>query len=328
MFCKFVGFLILYFFLDVFAILAMMKKIFPSFKLFPLFILGNPRSGTSLLRIMLTCHPEICIPPECGFAQWLYGKYKNWQLGPKSYKFIAKDFVNDLKNSKKIETWNLNFREIEKQISSQQPECYADLVYTVYLQFMLQTKINASILGDKNNYYIKHLDILNSIFPNASYLFIVRDGRDIACSYRGLHKIKTKSIYKPVLPTAIDKIAAEWSRNNKAAVNFLSAIDRQRWHAITYEELIKKPENTLNRICSWLNIAFSTEMLDFHKHNRELKIEPIQTLDWKTKTLQPLDPQNIGKFRINLSPSEIMRFEEISFEMMKHFSYKFICLKQ
>ena len=40
-----------------------------------LFIIGNPRSGTSLLRLMLTCHPEIVIPPESHFFLWLEEKY-------------------------------------------------------------------------------------------------------------------------------------------------------------------------------------------------------------------------------------------------------------
>ena len=42
-----------------------------------LFIIGNPRSGTSLFRIMLSCHPEIIVPPECGFIQWWHDKYQN-----------------------------------------------------------------------------------------------------------------------------------------------------------------------------------------------------------------------------------------------------------
>ncbi len=38
----------------------------------PIIVLGNPRSGTTMFRLMLTAHSEICIPPECGFFQWYY----------------------------------------------------------------------------------------------------------------------------------------------------------------------------------------------------------------------------------------------------------------
>jgi Sulfotransferase family len=44
----------------------------------PVFIIGNPRSGTTLLRLMLTCHPHLVIPPEGGFAVWLHDEYHAW----------------------------------------------------------------------------------------------------------------------------------------------------------------------------------------------------------------------------------------------------------
>lgn len=44
----------------------------------PIFILGNPRSGTTLLQLMLACHPRLAVPPECGFALWLYDRYGDW----------------------------------------------------------------------------------------------------------------------------------------------------------------------------------------------------------------------------------------------------------
>jgi hypothetical protein len=54
------------------------------------FIIGNPRSGTSLLRIMLNSHSSMVVPPECGFIQWWYQKYKDW---PSNY--TINDFVKN-----------------------------------------------------------------------------------------------------------------------------------------------------------------------------------------------------------------------------------------
>ena len=42
------------------------------------FILGNPRSGTTLLRVILHSHENIIVPPECGFLTWLYKDYYDW----------------------------------------------------------------------------------------------------------------------------------------------------------------------------------------------------------------------------------------------------------
>lgn len=47
----------------------------------PVFIIGSPRSGTTLLRLMMNSHPRIVVPPECGFAVWWYEKYQHWKGG-------------------------------------------------------------------------------------------------------------------------------------------------------------------------------------------------------------------------------------------------------
>ena len=58
----------------------------------PVFIIGNPRSGTTLIRLMLTCHPQIVIPPESGFLVTLYPKYVNFGGSEKE----LGEFANDL----------------------------------------------------------------------------------------------------------------------------------------------------------------------------------------------------------------------------------------
>ena len=67
----------------------------------PFFILGNPRSGTTLLRLMLDAHPKMTVPPECGFIVWFYDKYKSWSDSDKSTLNIQM-FIEDLQTAKKI----------------------------------------------------------------------------------------------------------------------------------------------------------------------------------------------------------------------------------
>ncbi len=76
----------------------------------PFFIIGNPRSGTTLLRLMLNNHPLISVPPECGFAVWLYEKYKAENFLDKS---IVRNFIADVVKSRKFETWGIDKEAIE-----------------------------------------------------------------------------------------------------------------------------------------------------------------------------------------------------------------------
>ena len=82
----------------------------------PLFVIGNPRSGTTLLRLMLTCHPAVIIPPECGFVIWLKRKYFNWALADSGNTAIVNELVNDLFECRKFETWELDQASVSRAI--------------------------------------------------------------------------------------------------------------------------------------------------------------------------------------------------------------------
>ena len=287
-----------------------------------LFILGNPRSGTSLFRIMLASHNNISIPPECGFIQWWWSKYKAWSLEESKSDSAVKDYIEDLKTSKKIETWNLDFEALEKFIHASAPKNYSELCLAVLQQFAIQNKNKeVSYLGDKNNYYIHHLELLKELFPEAYFLIMVRDGRDVACSYKNMSKLNTHSPYKPNLPQNIPEIAKEWKENNLNLYRFYLDHPHQAYF-LRYEDLVTNTQRELMKICEFLDIEFDLGMLNYAELNAKNSIEPSQTLDWKRKTLEKPDKGNIAKYKTELTPSEIKEFEEIAGTILDQFNYK------
>src|SRR3990170_5812962 len=163
----------------------------------PIFIIGNPRSGTTLLRLMLTCHHNIVIPPECGFAIWWHKKYKNWDVD--SSRCCLNEFMNDLFNSRKFETWNLKRELLEQFLAERRDQNYSDLISSIYEFYARQQKEKFERWGDKNNFHINHIETISGLFSEAKFIHIVRDGRDIACSYRKLYGEKFDSQYAPKL---------------------------------------------------------------------------------------------------------------------------------
>lgn len=281
------------------------------------FILGNPRSGTSLLRAMLNNHNKISIAPECGFIQWWNEKYGDWNAEDSTDEDRISAYLKDLSSSRKIETWDLNFEYLHDLIYEIQPENYRELSQTVQLQYALKYDKSPEIFGDKNNYYIKHLAGIKSIFSQAKFLGIIRDGRDVACSYLKLNNLETDSPYKPDLPSSIKEIASEWVKNNELIINFSEELDIDQFCWIKYEDLILKPQESLLKISNFLDVAYDEDMLLYHEKNSE----PTETLDWKKKTRQKPDKSNIGKYNSELEPSEIEIFNRLSEDMLKKFSY-------
>ncbi|WXG52261.1 MAG: sulfotransferase [Candidatus Sedimenticola sp. (ex Thyasira tokunagai)] len=113
----------------------------------------------------------------------------------------------------KIDTWNLCKHDVSKKIYSLQPENYAELCAAIYSAYADKAGKGYEYWGDKNNYYLNHLNELINVYPNAKFLHIVRDGRDIACSYREVMTNKSTSPYAPELETQIQDIAHIWKND-------------------------------------------------------------------------------------------------------------------
>lgn len=282
------------------------------------FILGNPRSGTSLLRIMLNSHPLIASPPECGFLHWWYPKYENWTRKDSIDLIKINAFVDDVLSSKKMETWHLNKELLTSKILSEQPLDYSSLSELVYATWaLMNSHKNPQVIVDKNNYYIHHLKDLVKIWPDARFIHLIRDGRDVACSYLAMESLKTDSPYKPKLPSNISDIAIEWLTNNENIFQFLNHLEEGTTHIIRYEELVTRTESMLNSICEFLEVPMSLEMLNYYNHNDE----PRSTSDWKKKTFEEPDIRNIGKYKELLSSEQIIQFNEIALIALKEFGY-------
>lgn len=289
----------------------------------PFFVIGNPRSGTSLLRLMINNHPDMCVPPECGYIEWWYKKYAAWNQNDLSDKKRVDEYVNDILSSKKMETWHIEKNKLKENILLLKPDNYADLCVIVCLTFA-QSK-NKPFLkkwGDKNNYYIQQFDTLHSIFPEAKFVLIIRDGRDVACSYKNVNKLDTTSRYKPVLPDKIEDIAIKWLTNNQNILNFFDSLPRYQKHSLKYESLITDTEQELKNICRFLEIDFNKEMLNYYLHNKDNQDEPRELIDWKKKTMEKPDATNSGKYKNELLPEEIKSFNSIAGTLLKQFNYE------
>lgn len=282
------------------------------------FIIGNPRSGTTLLRLMLTVHPKIHVPPECGFIIWWANKYFH------EGRFIElseiNKIINDLRSSKKFEFWKLDCDEMQdafRRLDSIRYETICTALYRLHAN--KAGKINV-LLGDKNNFHTKHIPELNKIFPECKFIHIVRDGRDVAASYLTLNKPRTTSDYYPRLNKNIEAIAQEWSENVSIVSSSLKDLHHSRFVEVKYEDLVTEPQKTLGHLCSHLGVEFTNIMLDYHIINKRDNLEPIDYLAWKKRILEPVDNSSIGRYK-SLTNENLRLFENIAMQSLSRYGY-------
>lgn len=286
----------------------------------PVFIIGNPRSGTTLLRLMLTCHREISIPPESGYILWLKDKYRYWSDKSNNKENID-SFLSDLFRAKKFDTWQMNRLVLEAEIHKYSPSNYAELIALINMCYANKFDKRIRVWGDKNNYYLNHIDEITDLFPSAKFIHIVRDGRDVACSYREVMSSFSGQRFSPALPIAISDIANSWSGN---VVKIHCQFQKKEFSSfcIRYEDLVVDPEGQLTALCEYIGFEFDSNMINFWKHNRSISLEPKETMYWKKKTTNPIDATSVGRYRSTLTNDEVNEFQSIANKALKLFRYQ------
>lgn len=285
----------------------------------PIFVIGSPRSGTTLLRLMLTSHKNIVIPPECGFAVWFYNKYGDWEESDIHARLSA--FLDDLLGARKFELWKLNRVDLHKFIQHRRPDSYPQLVSCVYEWYGLAQGRTFTRWGDKNNFHVHHIPTIRAMFPTAFFVHIARDGRDVACSYKKLAEQQFDTVYAPRLPHQIEDIAQQWQENIQAITSSFDRIGWQDVCEVRFEDLIDSTESTLRNLCDRLGEEFARSMLEYYVWNRERELEPAETLLWKRKNLEPPISAEVGRYNDELTGEEVDVFQRIARQELMRYGY-------
>ncbi|WP_346856191.1 sulfotransferase [uncultured Draconibacterium sp.] len=281
----------------------------------PIFIIGNPRSGTTLLRLILNAHSKFVIPPEAGFAFWLYSQYKNFR-----YRDLD-TFLDDMKSTKKINNWNLDWIELRKFLFKKQPNKYGELINDIYSFYGDSKGMKIKRWGDKNNFYLNHIEDIKEVFPCVQFIHIVRDGRNVACSYKKLNKKQIQSADAPNLPDKIESIASEWKSNIQKIKKSFESFNYDNVLEVRMEDLTASPKTEISKIMSFLGEDFEPSMLEYYKESKIIKSIPKDYLQWKKKNTLPIQNEPVDKYKTILTEEQILRFNKIAKEVLIEYDY-------
>ncbi|WP_293125317.1 sulfotransferase [Microcoleus sp. bin38.metabat.b11b12b14.051] len=290
----------------------------PSTASSPIFIIGAERSGTTLLRLMLTAHSDICIPPESLFFVALESKYGTVSdLRPQ-----IEDFLNDLYNNNfhRFGEWNFDRELLLNNLTNNQQLSYVQAVYTVYQTYRQQFDPTASIWGDKNPFHIYQLGKIRRYFPGVKVILIVRDFRDC---YNSVKKLVAKKQERgevwPGLKT-VEELTHQWNQVVKIIEKY-----HQKWeqfYLVYYEDLVREPSVQLAKICKWLGVDFQESMLEFYHKNAAEGLVPPSQIMWHPNTLEPVGIKGINAWKDELSLAELETIELMNWQNLEKLGYK------
>jgi Sulfotransferase family len=270
----------------------------------PFFIVGAQRSGTTMLRLMLNRHPHLTVPFESGFIPEFHRRREHY--GDLSDRRNAANLIGDIANYPKVKKGRLI--EDPHAILARPIENYADLVNSIFSTY--SARRGKPRWGDKTPAYVTEIDILWTLFPGCQIIHLVRDGRDVALSLRGLG---WGSAHVP-------RVAQDWSWKTTLA-HKIGAVLGVNYLEVRYEDLVLKTEDMLRKICEFLREPFDREMLRFDTSAAAAEM-PDESLKWHQRSLQPPDPTLVLLWKKRMGLADRIIFEQVAAPALALFGYE------
>jgi Sulfotransferase family len=211
------------------------------------FIVGAPRSGTTLLRFMMDSHPLLAIPPETGFL--IHSK-------PMSREELFHLVTHFPADGPAWQDFGLDAGEFWNALEGIDPFDAAEGLRAFYRLYA--AKHHKPYYGDKTPVYCEYIPEIADVFADAHFIHIVRDGRDAALSLR-------RTWFSP--GSDMTTLAAHWRRQVIAAR--VAGRKSRAYLEVRFEDLLVNPEAVLRDICEFVKLQFHPAMLRYWERTPE-----------------------------------------------------------
>lgn len=237
----------------------------------PVFLVGSERSGTTLLRLMLDHHPEVAFEKEFDFVVTMVSD--SGELPPLH---DYHEWIATVRGANHAIDRSLDYRELVHDFLRQKQDASGG-----------KPHIGATVH--------RNFDRLRFLWPDARYIHLVRDPRDVSRSV--VQKGWAGNAYQG---------AQFWIEAESCWDSLATQLRSDRVIEIHYEDLVMRTEPVLTQICRFIGVGFSETMLGYRADAPQYP---------------PPDPRLVEQWRTKLSPREIALVEARTAPLMKSRGY-------
>jgi len=275
------------------------------------FILGYPRSGTTLFRAMLNSHSKIAIPFE-SFTLLEYSKRVSSEYNNLSETADRVNFLRSILNSKGIGEWKpkVTIEDINTNLCVDFTSTI-EQVFTAYA-----TKCGKSVWGDKTPSYTKDLHMLCKFFPHSRFIHLIRDCRDVEISYSR----------QPWGLNSFNSIIEEWKEIVSCTRKIGSILGQERYLEIRFEDLVENPKATLSKTLDFLNLPYEDSVLRENGGTID-HLLPDRSKGFHTNLSKPPDNRFAYKWKKELNDADQVLCGIIAGELLDELNYPQGCKK-
>lgn len=259
-----------------------------------IFILSPPRSGSTLLRVMLSGHPRLFAPPELELLSF-------YTLEERSKAFSGRDHfwregvvraVMELRSCEGLQAIEI----IE--------DCEKQRLTTRQFYGLLQSWLVDKLLVDKTPSYALDINVLKRAeeeFEGAFYIHLLRSPQAMIRSFEEAKLDQIFPRFKHPFPT---REVAEliWIVSQQNILQFLAEVPPERQYQVRFEDLVTEPSTVLQGICHFLGIDFHPDMMEPYKDKRKRMTDGVHAVshmlgDIKFHTHTSINPRTADGWR-------------------------------
>lgn len=271
-------------------------------------MIGTQRSGSNLLRVMLNQIPEMYAPHPPHILHTFYPllPYYGDLSSDKNFMTLADDVCTYIElNPVPWKSINLNREKIFKSCNRR----------TLLELFIIINELQCS-QNKKSIWCCKSLETVYYLnnFDKEGFrpfvIYLVRDGRDVAVSFRKA-MVGEKHIYH---------LAVKWKNEQELAMKYLKKLSPVSFVVIRYEEFILNPSVFIKEICLKAGIKYTASVMSYYKSQESHRTAESGKM-WEN-VIKPVIKNNSGKFLAELTHNDLQIFETVAGDMLEKLGYK------
>lgn len=280
------------------------------------FVVGCPRSGTTLLQRMLDRHPQLAVANDTHFIPAGIAAATPHVELPLTSEMVER--VRSFRTEGGYGFQRLGLPPGTLDRAARQSRTYPELVSALYSAFAeLQGKPFA---GEKTPDYARGLPLLHTLFPDAKVIHLLRDGRDVTLalvewghdkSVPGRLRGPARSKVWQESPVAASALWWAWHvRAARRAAASLGSV----YYELRYEHLVSKPEATLRRLVDFLQLPFDAAMLSHHLERVPRADDPVAG----SSAFKPTTP-GLRDWQMQMEDHDVELVEALTRPLLRHY---------
>jgi hypothetical protein len=279
------------------------------------FVVGMNRSGTTLLRMMLDAHPDLTIPPETHFVPDLIKAAREDDATPESA-------LEAMKSAREWGDFGFSDEFMLERLRAL-PEVKAGPAVRVFYDAYTEEQ-GKPRWGEKTPTYVQKMKLIQRAIPEARFVHVIRDGRDVALSV----------LDRTVRDLTAGDIAKRWQKKITKAREDKPKL--RHYMEIRYEDLILDTEPVLRSVCEFIELPWDDSLLTYHERSADRLKEMARALPAEGRakelsverrmathemTTKPPSADRVARWRTQMTAEQREEFEAIAGELLDQLGY-------